>query len=78
MHIENGIRNRHRNMIPARNEGIMTNEDKETILIDMGIAQETIDLMTGICGINEDTYNDMLYYISGYRSFEQLADDLEY
>lgn len=56
----------------------MTNEDKETILIDMGIAQETIDLMTGICGINEDTYDDMLYYISGYRSFDQLEDDLEY
>ena len=65
---------RHLNMMPARNEGIMDNETKERILIDMGIAPETIDLMTGICGINEDTFDDMLYYISGYRSFSQLPE----
>lgn len=55
----------------------MDNELKELILTDMGIAQDTIDVITGIYGINDATFDAMLYYISGYRSFDQLEDELE-
>ena len=53
----------------------LTNEEKQEILINQfGVSQETIDMVTNINGTHEETFNDILYVASGYRSFEQLAD----
>lgn len=53
----------------------LTLEQKKDYLIEMlGISLETIKIVTAINGNNEDTYNDILYAVSGYRNFEQLED----
>lgn len=46
--------------------------DKWDILVDMGISEETLDIITSINGYNLQTLEDVLYAKFGYRSFEQL------
>ena len=46
-------------------------------LIDHDIATEQeLQLVTSINGYNADTLNDVLYVRTGYRSIEQLEDDV--
>jgi len=48
------------------------NEIHDT-LIELGIAtSHEIALVTSINGTNEETYNDILYARTGYRSLEQM------
>ena len=45
-------------------------------LIDCGIAtEEEIELVTAINGDNEETYEDILYVRTGYRTFDQFLED---
>lgn len=49
--------------------------DKWDILVDMGISEETLDIITSINGYNLQTLEDVLYAKFGYRSFEQLESE---
>jgi len=45
-------------------------------LIGFNIAtEEEIALVTSINGDNEETYNDILFVRTGYRSIEQLSNE---
>jgi hypothetical protein len=48
-------------------------------LIDMGVSEETLRIITSINGYRRETFTDVLYACSGYRSFDQLegAEDTE-
>lgn len=44
-------------------------------LVDLGIATEAeLNLVTSINGWNEDSFNDVIYVRTGYRSLEQLKE----
>lgn len=38
------------------------------------INEEVINCITSINGYNEDTFNDILYYYTGYRDLEQYTE----
>ena len=38
------------------------------------VSQETLDIITSINGYNEETLNDVLYCVSGYRDIEQFLE----
>ena len=47
------------------------------IFIDYGLcSEETLQVVTNINGYSEETMLDILYAVTGFRNFEQLADDL--
>jgi hypothetical protein len=54
----------------------MNNTDQiHDTLIELGIAtDEEIALVTSINGTNEESYNDILFSRTGYRSLEQMED----
>lgn len=35
---------------------------------------DVIDVVTGIYGYNEETLDDINYYLTGYRDYEQLKE----
>ena len=41
-------------------------------LLDMGVQEETLQVVTSINGYNMETLNDVLYAKFGLRSFDQL------
>ncbi|MBO5017050.1 MAG: hypothetical protein J6C92_14760 [Bacteroidaceae bacterium] len=43
-------------------------------LLDMGVSDETLQIVTDINGYSEQTMCDILYAVSGYRDFDQLDD----
>lgn len=43
-------------------------------LEEMGVSEQTLQIVTDINGYNEETLLDVLYAFSGYRNFEQLED----
>ena len=44
-------------------------------LIDLGVSEETLRVVTSINGYTLDTLEDVLFATQGYRSFEQLNGD---
>ncbi len=54
----------------------MTNtEEIHDTLVELGIAtEEEIALVCSINGTNEESYNDILFSRTGYRSLEQFND----
>lgn len=46
-------------------------------LEDLGVSEQTIQIVTDINGYSEETLLDILYAYTGYRSFDQLEDDLD-
>lgn len=50
----------------------MNLNEKWDILVEMGVSEETLDIITSINGYNLQTLEDVLYAKFGYRSFEQL------
>jgi hypothetical protein len=49
--------------------------DKDTAwdtLMELGVSEQTLQIVTSINGYTLDTLNDVLYAFSGYRSFDQL------
>ena len=51
----------------------MTLEGMRDFLTEAGIAtEEELRLVTSINGYNEETFCDVLYVRTGYRSFDQL------
>ena len=43
-------------------------------LLEMGVSEETLNVVTKINGYNEESMTDILYVVSGYNSFDQLED----
>ena len=52
-------------------------EMKEILINDFGVSEETIDFATDTYGYNQKTFEDILYWKTGYESFDQLDDDEE-
>lgn len=50
----------------------MTTEDMWDKLIDMGVSEETLQIVTDINGYNQQTMEDILYAKFGYQSFDQF------
>lgn len=58
--------------------GNLTKDKMWDILREYEIAsEETITVVVNINGYTEDTMLDILYATTGFRNFEQLADDLD-
>lgn len=56
---------------------MITLDNMYFILLEAGIATEDeIALVTAINGDNEQSYHDILFVRTGYRSFEQYLDDV--
>ena len=50
-------------------------ESPRELLLTYGIATEDeIELVEGINGSSEETYNDILFVRTGYRDFEQFLE----
>ena len=45
------------------------------ILVDLGVSEDTLRIVTAINGYNEQTMQDVLYAHAGYRSFDQLENE---
>ena len=50
----------------------MTIADMWNKLLDMGVSEETLSIITDINGYSEETLCDVLYAYAGYRFFEQI------
>ena len=50
----------------------MTFEEMWNALLELGVSEETIQVVVKINGAYEKTLEDILYATRGYRSFEQL------
>jgi hypothetical protein len=46
-------------------------------LLDMGISEQTLRVVTNINGFSEETLNDILYSEFGYRDMEQVEGEEE-
>lgn len=49
--------------------------DKDTAwdtLMNLGVSEQTLQIVTSINGYSLDTLTDVLYAHTGYRSFDQL------
>lgn len=42
------------------------------LLIEQGVSEQTLQIVTSINGYSLDTLEDVLYAHTGYRSFDQL------
>lgn len=47
----------------------------EVLEEQIGVSQETLDVVTCINGYSEETMCDILYAVTGYRSFDQLEEE---
>lgn len=46
-------------------------------LKDMGVEEQTLQIVTNINGFTKETLLDVLYAYSGYRNFEQMEEEEE-
>lgn len=44
------------------------------ILVDLGVSEQTLQIVTAINGYNEKTMLDVLDVTTGYKNFEQIDD----
>ena len=44
-------------------------------LIDLGVNEQTLQIITSINGFSEETMLDVLYAATGYRNFDQLEEE---
>lgn len=52
----------------------MSKDEMWDELLNMGISEETLDIVTSINGYSEETMLDILYAAFGYRDFDQFED----
>lgn len=50
----------------------MTKEEVWDKLIDLGVSEQTLQIVTDINGYSKETLLDVLYAHTGYRNFEQM------
>ncbi len=53
----------------------MKKEHMWDTLLEMGISEETLQIVTAINGYSEETLLDVLYAAFGYRSFDQIREE---
>lgn len=53
----------------------MSKDEMWDALMEMGVSEQTIDVVTSINGYSEETMCDILYVITGYRDFDQLEEE---
>lgn len=41
-------------------------------LLELGVSEETLQIVTAINGYNKETMFDILYAATGYRNFDQI------
>ena len=44
-------------------------------LMDMGVEEQTLQIVTAINGYSREAMEDVLYAHTGYRTFEQLEEE---
>ena len=47
------------------------------LLLDMGVSEQTLIFITNINGFSYETLCDILYQLTGYRTFDQLEEEKE-
>ena len=47
----------------------------EVLEEQIGVSQETLNVVTDINGYSEETMCDILYAVTGYRDFEQYEEE---
>lgn len=52
----------------------MSVDEMRDYLLDMGVSEQTLQVVTDINGYSEQTMCDILYAVSGYRDFDQIDD----
>lgn len=53
----------------------LTIEEMWDTLLEFGVSEQALQLITDINGYNTETMCDVLFWRTGYRSFEQLEED---
>ena len=53
----------------------LTTQEMWDTLENLGVSEQALQLITDINGYNEDTMCDVLFWRTGYRSFEQLEEE---
>lgn len=53
----------------------MTKDNMWDALLDMGVSEETLQIVTDINGYSESTMCDILYAVTGYHDFDQIDDE---
>ena len=61
--------------IQLRRGHIMTVSEAWDLLIELGVSEQTLQIIASINGYNMTTMQDVLYAHTGYRTFEQLESD---
>ena len=44
-------------------------------LMELGVHEQTLQIVTSLNGYTEETLRDVLFCHTGYRSFEQMEDE---
>ncbi len=52
----------------------MTTDEMWDRLLDLGVSEQSLGLVTNINGYSRETRLDVLYAHTGYRSFDQLEE----
>ena len=50
----------------------LTIDEMWDTLLEMGVSEQTLQVVTNINGYNEQSMKDILYVVTGYRDFDQL------
>ena len=45
-------------------------------LLEQGVSEDTLQVVTAINGWSTDTMEKVLYAVTGYRSFDQLKEEV--
>ena len=53
----------------------LTTQEMWDTLENLGVSEQALQLITDINGYNTETMCDVLFWRTGYRSFEQLEDE---
>lgn len=52
----------------------LTKDEMWDSLIEQGVTEQTLQIVTAINGYSTETMLDVLYAATGYRSFDQMED----
>ena len=52
-----------------------TKEEMWDELIELGVSEQTLQIVCNINGFSTETMEDVLYAHTGYRAFDQLEED---
>lgn len=55
-------------------ENLTIEQAQEILINDLGVSEETINVVTNINGYTMEHMCNILYAVAGYNSFEQLED----